>query len=85
MLEQVRKIDEDRYLVREADGYVVEVWRMMFNWRLTVAPAGQEKILDRGFCYFGRSHEAFLRAVAAGLTWADPYGTEPDGFDKQAY
>ncbi|ROS46197.1 hypothetical protein [Curtobacterium sp. PhB78] len=74
------------FRVRATDQYVIDVRKMLFNWRLIGSLAPAYGITDQhGFCYFGRTEEALHRAVAAGLTWEDPLNTEPEGFDKQAF
>lgn len=76
---------ENGYRLQETDEYVVEVWPMLFNWRLIVMLPNQNTTVEHGYCYFGRGLESLARATAAGLTWADPLNTLPDGFDKQAF
>jgi hypothetical protein len=76
---------ENGYRLQACDEYVVEVWRMMFNWRLVVMLPNQTSTIEHGFCYFGTSLESLARAVAAGIAWDDPLHTLPGGFDKQAF
>jgi hypothetical protein len=76
---------ENGYRLQECDEYVVEVWRMMFNWRLVVMLPNQTALVEHGFCYFGTSLESLARAVAAGIAWEDPLHTAPNGYDKQAF
>lgn len=73
------------FRIRQTDEYVIEVWAMIFNWRLVVMPPNQELFVDRGFCYFGRGLDSLAKAVVAGLAWEDPYGTDPEGYDKKAF
>ncbi|PPG15022.1 hypothetical protein [Rathayibacter rathayi] len=76
---------ENGFRVQATEEYVVEVWKMLFNWRLVVMPPGQQVEVTDGFCYFGTGLESLARAVAAGLRWTDPMTTRPEGFDKQAF
>lgn len=74
------------FRVRATDEYVIDVRKMLFNWRLIVSLPERYGIEDEhGFCYFGRTEEALHRAVVAGLAWEDPLNTEPEGFNKQAF
>ena len=73
------------FRIRQTDEYVIEVWAMIFNWRLVVMKPNQELFVDRGFCYFGRGLDSLARAVAAGELWTDPYGTDPIGYDQRAF
>ena len=73
------------FRLQETDEYVVEVWAMLFNWRLVVMPPNQQLVVTHGYCYFGRGLDSLTRAVAAGLDWADPLRTEPPGYDKKAF
>jgi hypothetical protein len=75
---------EGGYRVQRGDGYVVDVMRMAFNWRVVLHP-DNGAFYDRGFCYFGVTFESLARAVAAAVAWEDPYNTLPEGFDKQAF
>jgi hypothetical protein len=73
------------FRIRQTEEYVIEVWAMLFNWRLVVMRPNQQVNVDRGFCYFGRGLEALSLAVVAGLEWEDPYGTDPKGYGKKAF
>lgn len=73
------------FRLQETDEYVVEVWVMLFNWRLVVMPPNQQQVVSHGYCYFGRDLGTLARAVAAGLEWRDPMNTEPAGYDKRAF
>lgn len=76
---------ENGFRLQETETFTVEVWRMLFNWRLVVLPRHQQIETTHGYCYFGTGLESLARAVAAGLQWADPMNTAPEGFDKQAF
>lgn len=73
------------FIIRREEKYVIEVWRMLFNWRLVVLLPNQTATVEHGYCYFGTGLEALTRAVAAGLEWDDPLHTDPAGFDKKAF
>ncbi|WP_133962406.1 hypothetical protein [Rathayibacter sp. PhB151] len=76
---------ENGFRLQETETFTVEVWKMLFNWRLVVMPPHQQVETTHGYCYFGTGLESLARAVAAGLQWADPMNTAPEGFDKQAF
>jgi hypothetical protein len=76
---------ENGYRLQETETFTVEVWKMLFNWRLVVMPPHQQVETTHGYCYFGTNLESLARAVAAGLQWTDPMNTAPVGFDKQAF
>lgn len=76
---------EQGFLVQDTPEYRVEVWRMLFNWRLVVLPPGPPTFVYHGYCYFGTDLESLARAIAAGLEWADPINTAPEGFNKKAF
>jgi len=73
------------FRLQETDEYVVEVWGMIYNWRLIVMKPNQNVTVEHGYCYFGRNFETLAKAVAAGLTWKDPLNSAPEGYDKQAF
>lgn len=73
------------YRIKVVDGYAIEAWRMLFNWRLVVFEDGQTSTVEHGYCYFGLGTLPLERAIAAGLAWADPLNTDPVGFDKKAF
>lgn len=76
---------ENGFRLQSNDQYVVEVWRMLFNWRLVVMLPNQSVTIKHGFCYFGTDLETLARTIASGLAWEDPLNTKPNGFDKQAF
>lgn len=65
--------------------YVIEVHRMLFNWRLVVLLPDQASTIEHGYCFFGTDLTALARAVAAGHTWTDPLNTDPPDYDKKAF
>jgi hypothetical protein len=73
------------FRVKETEDYVVEVWKMLFNWRLVVMLPNQTLTTEHGYCYFGTDLETLARACAAGLEWEDPLHTDPKGYDKKAF
>jgi hypothetical protein len=72
------------FRLQETEEFTVEVWKMLYNWRLVVMPPRQQIETTHGYCYFGTDLEVLARAVAAGLEWSDPLRTAPRGFDKKA-
>jgi len=73
------------FKVKETEEYVIEVWKMLFNWRLMVLEPNQKDSAAHGYCYFGTGADALLRAIAAGQQWEDPYNSDPIGYDKKAF
>lgn len=73
------------FRLQETETFIVEVRKMLFNWRLVVRRPETPWAFEHGFCFFGTDLETLTRAVAAGLKWEDPLNTAPAGFDKQAY
>ena len=76
---------ESGFIVARRDGWVIEVWLMLFNWRLVAYRDDDRLSVVHGFCYFGRGVDALSRAVVAGKDWMDPINQKPEGFDKQAF
>lgn len=73
------------FRLRETDEYVIEVWGMLYNWRLVVMRANQDLFVEHGYCYFGRGLTSLARAIAAAAEWDDPLHTDPPGYDKKAF
>lgn len=67
----ILRIDKG-FRLQETDDYVVEAWKMLYNWRLVVMRPHQQIDTINGYCYFGTDLETLARAVAAGLQWQDP-------------
>ncbi len=83
-LGEITRIDEG-FRLQETDEFIVEVHRMLFNWRLIVRRPELSWEIEHGFCFFGTDLATLARAVAVGLEWDDPLHATPTGFDKQAY
>lgn len=91
------RVDEDRparaeveeiengFRVRLTEEYSIEVWRMLFNWRLVILEPDQQVSVWHGYCFFGTDLTSLARAIAAGLAWEDPMHTDPPDFDKKAF
>lgn len=94
----LRPIDGGYHVKTTADGrYCIDIYRMMYNWRLTISPVDHEgdhqRCHQHGWCYFGHGDNslgkprdmqtAFLSAYLAARDW-DGVG-EPVGYDKRAY
>lgn len=76
----------DGFVLKRTSDYVVDVSRMLYNWRLQVARAEEYgRQYEHGFCYFGTGMESLGRVALAAAQWNDPLNTLPEGFDKQAY
>lgn len=80
----ITRIDEG-FRLRATETYIVEVHKMLFNWRLVVFEPDALIDIKHGYCFFGTDLATLARAVAAGLEWVDPMNTPPADFDKQAY
>lgn len=74
------------FIIRQTDEYVIEVNRMLFNWRLLVAYTEYYgRVYEHGYCYFGTGPETLTRAVLAGQAWENPLVSDPIGYDKKAF
>lgn len=73
-----------RARVKTVGGYHIEVFPMLFNWRLhtVCADAGPLEWSDRFWCYEGRGWDAYTRAVLAAHAWDGAADTEPVGWIK---
>jgi hypothetical protein len=68
--------------VGETDTHYIDVLKMMFNFRVVNTRKDQPGLYDSGFCYFGTDVQSLLRAVAAGVAWAESGAEEPPGWDR---
>ncbi len=82
--ERIVRIDNG-FRLQETDDYVVEAWKMLYNWRLVVMRPHQQIDTIYGYYYFDTHPATLARTVAAGLQWEDPLHSSPEGFDKQAF
>ncbi|MCJ1687469.1 hypothetical protein [Rathayibacter sp. VKM Ac-2927] len=76
---------ENGFRLQETKTFTIEVWKMLFNWRLVVMLPHQQIETTHGYCYFGTGLESLAHAAAAGLQWEDPMNTASEGYDKQAF
>lgn len=76
---------EGGYRVAVREGMVIEIWLMLFNWRLVCFEKGNQVSVAHGFCFFGRSMDTFARALAAAREWEHPLTEKPSDYDKQAF
>lgn len=91
--EEMMPIDGGYHVKVTDDGkYCIDIYRMMYNWRLTISEIDPERPHENGhlhgWCYYGHGagrsmHGAMLAATFAAAEW-DGVG-EPDGFDKRAF
>lgn len=71
--------------VKELDHCFVDVLEMMWNYRVvrTHKRFGEaDEGYDLGWCYFGKTHQDFTRAVLGALLWDGADDTKPLGWDK---
>lgn len=74
------------YRVQETPEYIVEVIRMLFNWRIVLSlPEHHGETYEHGYCYFGTGPDTLVIALAAARAWTEPFTTDPIGFDKKAF
>lgn len=74
------------YVLVRTPEFVLDVRRMIFNWRLHAAlPEMYGKTYERGYCYFGTGLGPLVRSLVAAEAWVDPFGTDPIGFDRKAF
>lgn len=76
---------ENGFRIQETEEFVVEVWAMIYNWRLIVMLPNQNVTVEHAYCYFGRDLTTMLKAIAAGIAWKEPLTSAPEGYDKQAF
>lgn len=72
------------FRVKETETSVIDVQRMIFNWRVSRTPKADLDYYDRAYCYYGTSVLVLLRAVSAALEWDGADDTDPVGWDKNA-
>lgn len=84
MTEQLVLSKNGSYLITETPEYLIEVHRMLFNFRVLLTLAGDAHYTS-GFCYFGTTADTLVTAVAAARAWTDPLNTEPIGHNKKAF
>lgn len=71
--------------VRRTAEWTIEVWAMLYNWRLVVYRTGSTTTVEKGYCFMGRGLDSLTRAVAAGREWHDPLNSDPPDWDKRAF
>lgn len=69
--------------IRSTPEYTIEVWPMLYNFRLVVYR--NEISVDKGYCFFGVTDKSLQRAIQAGIDWEDPLNTDPPDWDKRAF
>lgn len=74
------------WIAQRTSEYVVDVTRMLFNWRIHVSLAEEYgTAYQHGYCYFGNDPDTFVIALSAAKQWADPLHSDPIGFNKKAF
>lgn len=78
---------EDRiygYRVKTTAAHHIDLYRMIYNWRIVTVPVGAPMFIDRGWCYQGTGLNGFLPAALAAIAWDGSDTTEPAGYFKRA-
>lgn len=83
--ELFEEITAQGYVIRRTDNWSIEVWPMLYNWRVVLVPPGPPSTVWKGYCYFGTEVGTMARAILAANAWEDPEHTDPAGFDKRAF
>lgn len=71
-----------RVKTNEAGTHYIDVFCMIFNYRIATTPIQMPYLIDRHWCYAGKSSDVFVRCVLAALAWDGAEGTEPVGWNK---
>lgn len=78
---------EDRiygYRVKTTTTHHIDLYRMIFNWRIVTVPVDAPDFVDRSWYYQGTGLAGFLPAALAAVAWDGSDDTEPPGYFKRA-
>lgn len=89
----LERIDGGWRVKTSDDGkHYIDLFRMLYNWRIGETPVDFPSVIDRSWCYFGHGHDedgnprsmvtAFGTALAAALLWNGDPDTEPQLYDR---
>jgi hypothetical protein len=70
------------FRVRETETHVIDIHRMIFNWRITRTAKNKPLTYDRAWCFYGTDIISLLRTVKAAVYWDGADDTAPEGWDK---
>lgn len=73
------------YRVKTTEYGVIEVYKMLVNWRITRTPLNDPTTYDRGWCYAGTGQATMVAAVLAAWAWDGADNTEPEGWVKRVF
>jgi hypothetical protein len=71
-----------RVKMNDAGTHYIDVFIMLFNYRIAATPTDNPYLVDRHWCYAGRGRDALLRCVLAAMAWDGAQDTEPEGWNK---
>jgi hypothetical protein len=70
------------WIVKETPTHIIEVHRMLVNFRIVRIPKGRPWEFDRGYCYAGTGPVSFMTAALAALAWDGGDDADPEGWIK---
>lgn len=70
------------WLVKKTENYRVEIYQMIYNFRVVVSDLDNYLWWIQGWCYFGTDPEVFLKAIKAAREWDPESEPAPQGFDR---
>lgn len=74
---------EGGYRVGQTPTHYVDVYRMLFNWRVALVPIAHPMTVDQAWCFVGTDQFTMLKAlVAARLMTGNSGLPEPPGWNK---
>jgi hypothetical protein len=71
-----------RVKTNDAGTHYVDILVMLYNYRVVLTPVDRPMMIDRHWCYAGRTRATLLRAVVAVHAWDGSPDTEPYGWNK---
>lgn len=60
----------------------IDAMAMLYNWRLVETPKNCPLLIDRWWCYQGRSRLALMALTLAAMEWIKDDAAEPQGWIK---
>jgi hypothetical protein len=70
------------YRIGETETHIIDVMRMLYNWRITTTPKHSPLTYDGGWCYVGTDPGTFLKAVVAAKIMIETGADQPCGWNK---
>ena len=71
-----------RVKTNDAGTHYIDVLVMIYSYRIAWTPVGVPLLIQRHWCYAGRTQADLLRCVAAARAWDGAPDTEPVGWIK---